>query len=130
MAFDVRAALAEIRANAALQTETPLAATLATPATNAGPRPPSLAEVADVAAPYPQTQKPAPLAAPENDATTMAAALRLHGPMTQGVAAAVLGWGATRTWQAEATLRPRARCIWTVGGGLNWCRTCKLTVIL
>jgi hypothetical protein len=31
--------------------------------------------------------------------------LRLHGPMTQGAAARALGWGATRAWRAEATLR-------------------------
>jgi hypothetical protein len=31
--------------------------------------------------------------------------LRLHGPMTQGVAARAFCWGATRAWRAEATLR-------------------------
>jgi hypothetical protein len=50
-------------------------------------------------------QKRAPIATPEDDAATLAEALCLHGPMTQGVAAAVLGWGATRTWRAEAALR-------------------------
>ena len=28
-----------------------------------------------------------------------------HGPATYGLAAAALGWGATRAWQAEARLR-------------------------
>jgi hypothetical protein len=50
-------------------------------------------------------QKRAPIATREDDAATLAEALRVHGPMTQGVAARALGWGATRAWRAEATLR-------------------------
>jgi hypothetical protein len=50
-------------------------------------------------------QKRAPIATLEDDAATLTEALRVHGPMTQGVAARALGWGATRAWRAEATLR-------------------------
>lgn len=39
------------------------------------------------------------------DAAALAEALRLRGPMTYGTAASVLGWTATRAWQAEARLR-------------------------
>jgi hypothetical protein len=47
----------------------------------------------------------APIAPLEDDAAALSEALRAHGPMTQGAAARALGWGATRTWQAEAALR-------------------------
>jgi hypothetical protein len=50
-------------------------------------------------------QKRAPIATREDDAATLTEALRLHGPMTQGVAARALSWGATRAWRAEAMLR-------------------------
>ena len=105
MSFDVRAALAEINARAVLQAKTSPAATPATSATIAGHYPAGVAEVAGVAAPPLQIQKCTPSAAPEGDAATLAQALRLHGPMTQGAAALALGWGATRAWQAEAQLR-------------------------
>jgi hypothetical protein len=105
MAFDVRAALAEIKARAELQAGMPSAATPATTATNAGHHPAGVAEVAGVAAPPLRMQKYVPSVAPENDADALTAALRLHGPMTQGAAALALGWGATRAWQAEARLR-------------------------
>lgn len=39
------------------------------------------------------------------DAAALADLLRVRGPMTYGAAASALGWGATRTWQAEARLR-------------------------
>jgi hypothetical protein len=39
------------------------------------------------------------------DARLLLAHLRQHGPTTYGAAAAALGWGATRAWQAEAALR-------------------------
>jgi hypothetical protein len=53
---------------------------------------------------------PTPAAAPRADGLDADAGayldfLRLHGPATYGAAAAALGWGATRTWQAEARLR-------------------------
>jgi hypothetical protein len=50
-------------------------------------------------------QKRAPVATREDDAATLTEALRLHGPMTQGVAARAFCWGATRTWRAEAALQ-------------------------
>jgi hypothetical protein len=39
------------------------------------------------------------------DAAELLDFLRLRGPTTYGAAASSLGWGATRTWQAEAALR-------------------------
>lgn len=43
------------------------------------------------------------------DADVYADALRLHGPMTYGVAMLALGWGGTRASQAEAALRAAGR---------------------
>lgn len=45
-----------------------------------------------------------PVACPD-DAEVYAEALRLHGPMSYGVAMRVLGWGGTRAGQAEQALR-------------------------
>jgi len=50
-----------------------------------------------------------PVARPD-DADRYADALRLHGPMSYGMAMRVLGWGGTRAGQAEAALRA-AGCI-------------------
>jgi len=44
------------------------------------------------------------------DPEAYAEALRVHGPMSYGMAMRVLGWGATRAGQAETTLRA-AGCI-------------------
>lgn len=38
------------------------------------------------------------------DAATLLAHIEAHGPTTYGAAAAALGWGATRAWQAQAEL--------------------------
>jgi hypothetical protein len=46
-----------------------------------------------------------PLDGPDADAGAYLDFLRLRGPATCGAAAAALGWGATRAWQAEARLR-------------------------
>ena len=108
MAFDVRAALAEIRAGADMRSATPLAAIPAKPAIPAANAPGlacGVAEIAGIAPPNARMQKRAPIATLEDDAATLTEALRVHGPMTQGVAARALGWGATRAWRAEAMLR-------------------------
>ena len=44
-----------------------------------------------------------------DDADQYAEALRLHGPMTYGMAMRVLGWGGTRAGQAEAALKAAGR---------------------
>ena len=100
---------------------------------------PRVAQVARVARPHPAklagqepTQPPPPLG-PEgflgvkktadlqapalpSDPDTYLAALRLHGPMTYGAAAVALGWGATRAWQAEASLVAEGRATLTREG--------------
>jgi hypothetical protein len=43
------------------------------------------------------------------DPDALLALLRDRGPMTYGAAASALGWGATRTWQAEAALRAEGK---------------------
>ncbi len=52
--------------------------------------------------------KPDTKATPE-DAELYAEALRLHGPMSYGMAMRVLGWGGTRAGQAEDALRQADR---------------------
>lgn len=49
-----------------------------------------------------------PVARPD-DADRYADALRLHGPMTYGMAMRVLRWGGTRAGQAEAALKAAGR---------------------
>lgn len=49
-----------------------------------------------------------PVARPD-DAERYADALRLHGPMTYGMAMRVLGWGGTRAGQAEGALKAAGR---------------------
>ncbi|MCP8896369.1 hypothetical protein KYK29_15685 [Shinella daejeonensis] len=49
-----------------------------------------------------------PVARP-NDADRYADTLRLHGPMTYGMAMRVLRWGGTRAAQAEASLQDAGR---------------------
>ena len=44
-----------------------------------------------------------------DDAEIYADALRLHGPMSYGMAMRALGWGGTRAGQAEAALRAAGR---------------------
>ncbi|WP_050522944.1 TubC N-terminal docking domain-related protein [Pseudorhodobacter wandonensis] len=69
--------------------------------------------VAQIAAAKPEvidflTRKPRPappLTGEQPDSETYLAFLRSNGPATYGAAAASLGWGATRAWQAEARLR-------------------------
>lgn len=46
---------------------------------------------------------------PRSDPDLYADALRLHGPMSYGVAMWILGWGATRAGQAETALRAAGR---------------------
>lgn len=42
------------------------------------------------------------------DASTYMNCLRHHGPLTYGAAAMKLGWGASRSWQAQNDLRKSA----------------------
>lgn len=69
---------------------------------------PKIAEVAEVAAHRAQNPKPVPVARADGlnpDAGEYLDFLHLHGPTSYGAFATVLGWGATRAWQAEARLR-------------------------
>lgn len=50
----------------------------------------------------------APVVQPD-DPETYVEALRVHGPMTYGMAMRVLGWGGTRAGQAETALRAAGR---------------------
>lgn len=50
-----------------------------------------------------------PVHQPRTDPEAYARHLRDNGPSTYGAAAAELGWGATRAWQAEARLRAAGR---------------------
>ena len=106
MWFDARAKLAEIAGQPP--------ATSATTATNA----PIVRPVSQVSQP-PETQNPAfrvasvaTVATPparadglDPDAGAYLDRLRLHGPATYGAMASAMGWGATKAWRAEATLR-------------------------
>lgn len=115
MWFDVRRALAEIKAEA--EGISP-AATIATSATQQGEAQARVAIVASVAGQagrIPQlaeAQAPVASATPSSrapDPEAYARHLRDNGPSTYGAAAAELGWGATRAWQAEARLRAAGR---------------------
>lgn len=104
MLFDVKAALAEIRAASpaeergqALPSSGP-----ARPARQSGGVA-NVAKVADVAGGHRRARS-----APANlhpDAAALLDLLLHAGPATYGAAARTLGWGATRAWQAEARLR-------------------------
>lgn len=63
----------------------------------------ALAEVATVAGMAPEALQA--LWAAHPDARAYLAMLTCDGPLTYGAAASLLGWGATRAWQAEARLR-------------------------
>lgn len=99
MWFDVQAALAEIGAGKKPAPEPAPPATHAICATQAPAHRP---HVAQVARPPTQTPQLSPCA---SDAETYLSNLRASGPQSYGAAAAMLGWGATRAWQAEARLR-------------------------
>lgn len=57
-------------------------------------------------------REPEFLDAMKADAENYAVALRLHGPSGYGPLARVLGWGMTRTAQAEAELRRQGRVVY------------------
>lgn len=100
MWFDARAMLVQIEA------EPP--ATLATSATRRAEPLRHVADVADVAAPQRQKLKSAPPARADGldpDAAALLRHLRREGAKTYGHASLSLGWGASRTWRAEAVLR-------------------------
>jgi hypothetical protein len=97
MWFDAKAALAGMAGDDAPPVAPSHGANRAICANPPPADPPRLARLARLARPQPP--------APQDDAATLAEALHHLGPMTQGVAASALGWGATRAWQAEARLR-------------------------
>ena len=118
MWFDVRAKLAEIEGrppatSATTATQAPAARPVSQMSQVSQPpearKPPSrVASVASVATPPRPKSQPAPPARAdglEPDAGAYFDRLRLHGPATYGAMASTLGWGATRAWRAEATLR-------------------------
>jgi len=128
MWFDARAKLAEIAGN-------PLA-TSATTATQAPAAPPvsqvsqvsqppeaqkpalRVASVASVATPPRVKSEPAPPARADGldpDAGAYLDRLRLYGPATYGAMASAMGWGATRAWKAEATLRAAGLVVYREG---------------
>ena len=72
----------------------------------------ALAEVATAAGMAPEALQA--LWAAHPDARAYLAKLKCDGPLTYGAAASLLGWGATRAWQAEARLR--AAGLVTMGG--------------
>jgi hypothetical protein len=102
MWFDAKAALAAIEGAGARPDPSPPGANRAIRANPPAADPPQLARLAR---PEPAAPPSKPHAGPQEDADALTAALRFHGPMTQGAAALALGWGATRAWQAEAQLR-------------------------
>jgi hypothetical protein len=110
MWLDVRAKLAEIEG-------TP-AATTATTATMRAEPAPRVAEVAEVATPSrvkSGTARPARADGVDPDAGAYLDRLRLHGPATYGAMASAMGWGATRAWKAEATLRAAGLVVYREG---------------
>ena len=118
MWFDARAKLAEIAGHppatsATTATQAP-AALPVSQLSRVSQRPiaentkPRVADVASVATPPRSKPQSAPAARADGldpDAAAYLDFLRLHGPATYGAMARELGWGATRTWQAEAKLR-------------------------
>lgn len=55
-------------------------------------------------------------AAQRNDAEVYATAIRVHGPMSYGMAMRRLGWGGTRAGQAEAALKKAGRIAFNDNG--------------
>lgn len=74
---------------------------------------PRVAQVARVARTPPPKLEMIPSA---GDAEALLDVLRRDGPLTCGAAAAALGWGATRAWQAEAQLRAAGLVLYGMQG--------------
>ena len=115
MWFDVRAKLAEIEGRPPATTATQAPAARPVSQVSQVSQPPEarkpafrVASVASVATrPRPKSQ-PAPPARADGldpDAGAYLDRLHLRGPATYGAMASAMGWGATRAWRAEATLR-------------------------
>lgn len=92
---------------------------------------PAVAQVARVARPHPRKigqsaacEPPAPRSTIAQDTDAYLDALSLHGPMTYGAAAKVLGWGMTRAWQTEAALIAEGRAAFLREGQAT--PTCKV----
>ena len=102
MWFDAQSALAEIQAGGKPGFDRAPRATRATCATRTPEMQPGVARVARVARPRGSNPEITPCA---SDAETYLAMLHRSGPQTCGAAGSILGWGATRAWQAEARLR-------------------------
>lgn len=103
MWFDVQQAVARVAGG----DMPPATVTPATTATKPRATRPRVAVVASVAAPTARN----PEADRAADSERLADMLATSGPTTYGAAAVALGWGATRTWQAEARLRASGRVI-------------------
>lgn len=102
MLFDTQKALAELKAKRGSEP------VQTAPRWQPAEQPPRVARIARIA---PRPESPAPRGRlarrcepqPYDDAVLLGL-LRLSGPRTYGAAAAELGWGATRTFQAEGRL--------------------------
>lgn len=115
MWFDARAKLSEIVGQPPATSATTATKAPASPPVSQmsqvsqGPeaRQPALrvASVATVATPPRVKMKPDRVDGLEPDAGAYLDRLRLHGPATYGAMASAMGWGATKAWRAEATLR-------------------------
>ena len=82
-------------------------ATVATTATGAAGLSQLSHDACAVAASHRDFEAPVAAALDIPDPARLAALLAEHGPITQGVAGAALGWGGTQAWQAEAALWER-----------------------
>lgn len=116
--FDPYAKLAEIEGHpaatpATIATLPPFVADVASVATPQRSKPAfRVAEVASVATPLPRKLEITPR---DSDPETFLDLLHRDGPTTYGAAAATLGWGATRAWQAEAKLRAAGLVVYLEG---------------
>jgi hypothetical protein len=99
MWFDAYAVLAEIEKEGAADLHPPRCAQSLTGPPEAAPR---VAQVARVVRPPAQKLE---IAFCESDSKTLLDLLQREGPQTYGAAAAALGWGASRAWRAEASLK-------------------------
>ncbi len=105
--FEERAAILEHEGGLPRQEAERLALAQTGIEVDAGSTPAEPMRSSDVSSQAP-CQAPEP-ATPENDGKAMLALLAREGPMSYGVAARALGWGATRAWQAGARLKAVGR---------------------
>jgi len=113
MWFDAYAALAEIEREGAADLPPPPCAQSLTCPPEAAPR---VAQVARVARPPAQKLE---IAYSASDPETLLDLLRCEGPQTYGAAATALGWGASRAWRAEASLKAAGLVLHGLHGKAN-----------